>query len=109
MTSEGNPSHSWNIPIKQAHEIGRALVQLQEQMRKLTQEVAQVRGSTLWNPYRRGYNAHFIDIEYSSSHEDFDDEEGRPRKLRRRRDDLWDLKVEVLKFDGNLNPENYLD
>ena len=43
MTSEENSSHSSNIPLKQAHEIGWALVELQEQIRKLTQEVAQVR------------------------------------------------------------------
>jgi len=45
----------------------------------------------------------------SSSHEDFDDEEGIPRRLRHRRDDLWDLKVKAPNFDGNLNLENYLD
>jgi len=45
-------------------------------MRKLTQEVAQVRESTTQNPYRQGYNAHPIDNEYYSSYEDFDDKEG---------------------------------
>jgi len=30
MTIEGNPSHSLNIPLEQAYEIGRALVELQE-------------------------------------------------------------------------------
>jgi len=48
-------------------------------------------------------------MEYSSSHEDFDDDEVRPRRLRHLRDDLQDLKVKALKFDCNLNPKNYLD
>jgi len=109
MTSEGNPSHSLNIPLEQAHEICRTIVELQEQMRKLTQEVAQVRESTPRNPYQQGYVTRSINIEYSFSHEDFDDVEGRLRRLSHRRDDLWDLKVEAPKFDGNLNPENYLD
>ena len=77
-------------------------------MRRLTQEVAQVRESTPLKPHRRGYNPRPIDIKYSS-YEDFDDEERRPRRLRHQRDDLWDLKVEVLEFDGNLNLKNYLD
>jgi len=46
MTSEGNPSQSSNIRFEQVHEIGRALVKLPEQMRKLTHDVAQVREST---------------------------------------------------------------
>jgi len=84
MISEGKSSHSLNIPLKQPHEIGRALVELQEQIRKLTQEVAQVTKFTPWNPYHRGYDAHPIDIEYSSSYEDFDEKERRPRRLRHR-------------------------
>ena len=48
-------------------------------------------------------------MQYSSSHEDFDDKEGRPRRRMHLRDDLRDLKVEALKFDDNLNPKNYLD
>ena len=86
-----------------------ALIELQQQIRKLTQEVAQVRESTPPKPYRRGYNARPIDIEYSSSHKDFDDEEGRLRRLKHRKDDPRDLKVKAPEFDGNLNPENYLD
>jgi len=46
MTSEANPCHSLNIPLEQAYEIGRALIELQEQIRQLTQEVAQVTEST---------------------------------------------------------------
>jgi len=109
MTSNHSPSQFANIPLKQANEIGGALVELQEQIRKLTQEVAWVRESTPRNPYRWVYNARPIDIEYSSSHVDFNDKEWRPRRLRHPRDDLQDLKVEAPEFDGNLNPKNYLD
>jgi len=78
-------------------------------MRKLIQEVAQIRESTPRNPYRRGCDAHPIDIKCSLSHEDFDDEDRRPRRLRHQGDDLRDLKVETPKFYDNLNRENYLD
>jgi len=57
------------------------VIELQEQVRKLTQEVAQVRESTPRNPYWRVYNAHPINTKNSSSHEDFDDEVGRSRRL----------------------------
>ena len=46
---------------------------------------------------------------YSSSHEDFVEEEGMPRRRRHPRDELKDLKVEAPEFDGKLNLENYLD
>ena len=72
-------------------------------MRKLTQEVAQVRESTPQNLYRQGYDAHPLDIKYSSSHEDFKQEGGRPRRRRHPRGDLRDLKVKTTEFDGNLN------
>ena len=42
-------------------------------------------------------------------HEDFDDDEGGPRRRRHPRDDLWNLKVEAPEFDGNFKLENYLD
>jgi len=73
-------------------------------MRKATQEVVQVRESTPRNPYRQGYNARPIDIEYSPSHEDFDDGEGRPRRLRHRTNDFRNLKVEAPEFGDSLNP-----
>jgi len=38
MTIEGNPSHSSNIPLEQAHKIGTTLLKLQKKMKKLTQE-----------------------------------------------------------------------
>jgi len=49
-----------------------------------------------------------IRIKYFPSHEDFDEEEERPGRIRHPRDDLKDLKVEALKFEDNLNLENYL-
>ena len=73
----------------------------------LTKEVGQAREYAQRNPYQRGCYVFPVDIEYSSSHEDFDGEEGRPRKRRHPSDNLRDLKVEVAKFDGNLNPEGY--
>jgi len=54
MIVEGDPSHFSSISLEQAHEFGRALVDLQDQMRKLTQKVAHVRDSTPENPYQRG-------------------------------------------------------
>ena len=74
-------------------------------MRKLEQ----ARGSAQRNPYYRGYDVNPIDFTYFSSHEDFDDEEWGPIRIRHQRDDLKDLKVEALKFDENLNLKNYLD
>ena len=37
------------------------------------------------------------------------DPDGRNRRRRHLLDDLKDLKVEALKFDGNINPKKYLD
>jgi len=51
MTNEGNASHSKRIPLEQAYDIGRVLIDLKEQIRKLTQEVRLVRKSTQQNPY----------------------------------------------------------
>ena len=39
MASEGDASHSKSIPPEQPHEIGNAHVDIQEQVRKVTQEV----------------------------------------------------------------------
>jgi len=50
-----------------------------------------------------------IDIAYSSSHEDYDDEGRKARRKRHPKDDLSDLKLEGLEFDDNLNPKNSLD
>ena len=61
------------------------------------------------NLYRQRYDINPIDITCSSSHEDFNNEEREARRRRHLRDDLRDLKVEALEFDGSLNPENYFD
>jgi len=53
-----------------------------------------MRGFAQQNPYRLGYDVSAIDFADSSSHEDFDDEEGGTRGKRHLRDDLKDLKVE---------------
>ena len=45
MVNEGDAFQSKDIPHKQAHEIGRALVELQEQAKELTKEFEQVRES----------------------------------------------------------------
>jgi len=87
----------------------RAIIEFHEQVRKLTKELELVTGSTPQNPYCQGYDVNPVDIAYSSSHEDFDDEEEGARRRRHPRDDLRALKVEALKFDDNLNLKNYLD
>jgi len=51
MAGKRNVFYSKSIPPEHAYDIGRALVELQEQMRKLTQEVGQIRESTQRNPY----------------------------------------------------------
>ena len=50
-----------------------------------------------------------INIAYSSSYEDYDDEGGGVRGRRHPRDDLSDFKIKVLDFNNNLKSENYLD
>ena len=54
MANEGDTSHSLGTPLEQAHEIRRqrAIVELQEQVRKLAIELEQVTGSGQRNPYR---------------------------------------------------------
>jgi len=109
MAGGGDASHTKNIPSEQAYDIGRTPIVLPQQVRKLTQDVTQVRKSAQRNPYRKGYDIHPTGIEYSSSHEDFDVKKGRPRQRRHPRDDHKDLKVEMLEFNGNLDPKSYLD
>ena len=50
MVSNGDASHPKNIPPDKAYDTGRALVELQEQVRKLTHEVGQVKNSVQQNP-----------------------------------------------------------
>ena len=59
--------------------------------------------------YQRGYNARPVDIKYSSFHENYHNKEGKLRRLRHQRNDVWDLKVEASEFDGNINPKKNLD
>jgi len=75
MANKGDASHSRGIPPEHAHELRRdeAIIELHEQLRKLTKELEQVRGSAQQNPYRRGYYVIPIEIAYYSSHEGFDD------------------------------------
>jgi len=78
-------------------------------VKKLVIELEQVKRSGQRTLYHQGCDVDPINIAHSSSHEDFDDEEGRLRRRRRHaRDNLRDLKVEATNFDGNLNLENYL-
>jgi len=78
---------------------------------KLTMELDWVKGSL-----RPKWHGHWcwkldvspIDIAYSSSYEDYDNKVRGVRWRRHTRYDLSDLKIEALKFDDNLNPENYL-
>ena len=110
MANEVGSFHSKAIPPKQAHEIRRhSAIELQKQVRKLTKELEQVRGSAQWNPYRHSYDINSIDIAYFFSYEDFDDEEWGPRRRMHPMDELRDLKVEASELDDNRNIENYLD
>ena len=84
----------------------RAIVELHEQARKLPE---QVKGSEQQNPYHWGYGVNLIYIACSFSYEDFGDKEIGVRRRRHLSDDLRDLKVNVQKFDGNPNSENYFD
>ena len=71
MVNKGDVSHS-----KKTYEIDGVIVELQEQFRKLTQELEQVRGSTQRDSYHQAYDVNPIDIAYSSSHGGFNNEEG---------------------------------
>jgi len=70
-------------------------------------EPEKVKGSERWVPWPRELDVNPIDIAYSSSREDHGDRDnwgrGHPR------DDLSDLKIEALEFDGNLKPKKYID
>jgi len=83
------------------------IITFQGQVRKLTIELEWVKGSEHWAPHRREFDHNIVDINYSSSHEDHEGQGVRGRGPFR--DDLNDLKIEALEFDGNLKPENYID
>jgi len=62
---------------------------------------------------RRGHHNQELDlspisIAFLSSHEDFNDGIGEIGR-RHARDELRNLKMELPKFNGNLNMENYID
>ena len=109
MSNDAEPSQPRGISLELAHEMRRdkAIVDLQEQVRKLTKELEWVKGSEWWVPRPKGLDVTPIDIAYSSSHDDHEDRgnlgRGHPR------DDLGDLKIEAPEFDYNLKSENYID
>jgi len=93
VASEGDVSCCKSIPPDQTHKIDRGPVELQEQVKKQTQDAEQVRRFAQRNPYWRAYDVSDIDFIYSSSHEDFDDEEeGHRRKF------IQGMTLEILKL-----------
>ena len=109
MTNDEETSQIRGISLKLAHEIRRhkAIIDLQEQVRRLSMELERVKGSERWVSRPREHDVNPIDIAYSSSHEDQEH-----RGIRGRghlRDYLVDLKVEVPEFDDNLKLKNYID
>lgn len=78
-------------------------------MRRLPRELKQVKRSVRRSHHYWELDVNPIDIANSSSHEDYDEEDKEVRRKRHPRDYLRDFKVEVLEFDGKLNPKSYLD
>ena len=77
-----------------------------EQVRKVTIERERVKGSGSQRPCHLKLDVNLIDIGHSFSY-DYEDRGIRGR--RHQRDGLSNLKIETLKFDGNLKPEHYLN
>jgi len=75
MTNDVEPSQHSGISPELAYEIsrGKAIINLQEQVRKLTIELDRVKGSQRRVPPPRELDVNPIDIVYSSCHEDHDD------------------------------------
>ena len=96
------PSQPRGISLELAYEMKRdkAIIDLQEQMRKLIMELERFKGSErqVLGPGELDVNP--IDIAYSSSHEDHEDKgnwgRGHPRNV------ITDLKVKAPEFNGNL-------
>ena len=109
MSNDAEPSQPRGISLELVHEMRRdkAIIDLQEQVRKLTIKLEWVKGSKRRVPRPRELDVKPIDIAYSSSHKDHEDRgiRGRGHPM----DDLSDLKVEASEFDGNLKPENCID
>ena len=80
MANEGDHSYSRGIHLERAYMMMRdnAILELQEQVRMLTRELEQARGSVP-SRQRGHYSWEFyvspIDIAYSSSYEDYDYED----------------------------------
>jgi len=109
MTNGAESYQPRGVSLELAHEMRRdkAIIDLQEQVRKLIMELEQVKGSERRVSRPREHDVNPIGIAYLSSHEDHKDRDnwvrGHPR------DDLNDLKVEALKLNGNLKPKNYIN
>ena len=109
MSNNVKPAQPRGVSLELAHEMRRdkAIIELQEQIRKFTMVLEWVKGSERRVPRSREVDVNPIDIAYSSSHEDHEDRDIRGRG--HIRDGFSDLKVEVPEFDSNLKLENYID
>ena len=109
MSNDMEPSQPSGISLELRHEMRRdkAIIDLQEQVRKLTMELERVKGSKRRVPRPRELDVNPIDIAYSSSHEDHEERGivGRGHL----RDDFSDLKVKASEFDDILKLENCID
>ena len=109
MTNDAKPSQPWGISLELACEMKRdkAIIDLQEQVRKLTMGLQRGEGFKQRVLQPRELDVNPINIAYSSSHEDHEDRgnwgRGHPRY------DLTDLKIKASKFDDNLKMKNYID
>jgi len=109
MSNDEEPSQLRGISLEFTHEMRRdkAIIDLQEQLRKLIMELEWVKGSEWWAPWASELDVNLIDITYSSSHVAHEDGSFRGRGYPR--DDLSEFKVEAPEFDSNLKPKNYID
>jgi len=86
----------------------KAILELQQQLGRLTRELEQVRGlvpTEHQNQHHQELDVGPIDIAYSPSYEDYNDKDRGIRRRRHPRDFLRDFKVVAPEFDGNLNPK----
>jgi len=114
MANEGASSLFRGISLEQAHEVRREkiIIKLQEQVRRLTKELEQLKGSVCIGQrshYRQEFDVSSNDIAYTSSHEDYDDEDKGVRRRKFLRDYLRDFKIKAPEFDRNINIKNYTD
>ena len=85
------------------------MLKLGQQAKRLTRELEQVKGFGQRNPYHWGYGVNSIEITYSASYGDYDNEDRGVRRRRHPRKALRDFKIEDSKFDENPSLENYID